>query len=57
MHRKSTKNIPVFLPAGGVYWSLLLSFVSLLSSGTVQSEATYLCTLKNAGQVWKSQKG
>ena len=52
MREHGTKTTLVFLPADEeASWSLLPSSVSLLSSGTVQPESTYSCTLKVAGQV------
>ena len=52
-----TKTTPVFLPANGEdCWLLLLSSVSLLSSGAVQPENIYFCIFKVTGQIWKSQK-
>ena len=46
-----------FYPADGeASWSLLPSYLSLLSGGTVQPENTYSCILKVTGQVWESQK-
>ena len=57
MHEYGTKTTPVFLPADGeAFWLLLLSLVSLLSGGTVQPENTYSRILKVTGQVWESQK-
>ena len=42
MHEHGTKTTPVFLPNDGeASWSLLPSFVSLLSGGTVQPGNTY----------------
>ena len=42
MHEHGTKTTPVFLPNDGeAFWSLLPSFVSLLSGGTVQPGKTY----------------
>ena len=47
-----TKTTPVVLPADGkTFWLLLLSLVSLLSSGTVQPENTFSCILKGTGQL------
>ena len=57
MHVHDTRTTLVFLPADEESsWSLLPSFVSLLSSGTVQPENTYSHILKVTGQVWESQK-
>ena len=48
----NTKITPVFLPVDGeASWLLLVSLVSLLSSGIVQPENTYSCVLKVTGQV------
>ena len=52
MHEHDTKTNLLFLPADGeASWVLLLSSVSLLSGGTVQSGNTYSCILKVTGQV------
>ena len=57
MHEHDTKTNLLFLPADGeASWLLLLSSVSLLSGGTVQSGNTYSCILEVTGQVWESQK-
>ena len=47
MREHGTKITPVFLPADGeASWLLLLSSVSVLSSGTVQPENINYCILK-----------
>ena len=52
MREHGTKTTVVFLPADGeASWSLLPSWVSLLSGGTVKSENTYSRVLKVTGQV------
>ena len=54
MRERGTKTILVFLPADGeASWSLLQSYVSLLSDGTVQPDSSIL---KVTCQVWESQK-
>ena len=57
MHEHGTKTTPVFLPADGeAFWVLLASLVSLLSGDTVQPENIYSPILKVIDQVWESQK-
>ena len=52
MRKHGAKTIPVFLPADGeAYWLLLPSLTSILSGSTVQPENTYSCNLKVTGQV------
>ena len=52
MHEHGTKTTLVFFPADGeASWSLLPSWVSLLSGGTVQPEYVYSWILKVTGQV------
>ena len=52
MRQHGTETIPVFLPAAReASWSLLPSWVSLLSGATVQPENTYSCIFKVTGQV------
>ena len=52
MCEHGTKTTPVFLPADGeASWSLIISWISLLSDSTVQPETTYSSILKVTGQV------
>ena len=52
MHEHGTKTIPVFLPADGeASWSLLPSWISLLSGGTVQPENTYSSILGLTSEI------
>ena len=52
MCEHGTKTTSVFLPADTeASWSLIPSWVSLLSGGTVQPENFYSLILKVAGQL------